>query len=137
MDRAGSVEWLVFPRFDSPSVFGRLLDERAGHFAVRPVEPAEVTRRYAAGTLVLETTSRTATGTLVLRDALVLDPVAGGHRLGQDAPHLLVRELHVPDGEVEVEVDYAPVPSTASSSRSCATTTAPARPRPAPRPAAR
>jgi GH15 family glucan-1,4-alpha-glucosidase len=110
VDRAGSVEWLVFPRFDSPSVFGRLLDDRAGHFALRAAGATGTERRYAEGTLVLETTFRTGTGTLVLRDALVLDPAAGGHRLGRDAPRLLVRELHCTAGEVEVEVDYAPRP---------------------------
>ncbi len=53
---AGSVEWLSFPRFDSPSVFGRLLGEQAGYWQIQPAGTARVTRRYVERTLVLETT---------------------------------------------------------------------------------
>ena len=41
---------------------------------------------------------------------MALGPDNGGHRLGKDVPHLLVRRLEVTDGEVEVEVDYRPRP---------------------------
>ncbi|WP_254211722.1 trehalase-like domain-containing protein [Streptomyces sp. ADI95-16] len=59
----GSVDWLCFPRFDSPAVFAGLLDGEAGHWPVRPVGPAETSRRYLPDTMVLETTFRTSTGT--------------------------------------------------------------------------
>jgi GH15 family glucan-1,4-alpha-glucosidase len=58
VSRAGSVDWLCFPRFDRPSVFARLLDESAGHFSIRPAGDAEIVRRYADRTMVLETTFR-------------------------------------------------------------------------------
>ena len=46
--RAGSgrLKVVLFPRFDSPSVFGRILDEQAGHWSIHPTADAEVTRRY-------------------------------------------------------------------------------------------
>src|SRR5437773_12474944 len=66
VSRAGSVDWLCFPRFDKPSVFGRLLDDRAGHWSITPVGETDTSRRYVEDTMVLETTFRTATGTVTM-----------------------------------------------------------------------
>jgi GH15 family glucan-1,4-alpha-glucosidase len=110
VDRAGSVVWLCFPRFDGPSVFARLLDDDAGHWSVQPDEEWTATRRYAGRSLALETTFRTAGGEVVLTDALGLGPDTDVHRLGADAPHVLVRRLVCTSGEVDMLVDYRPRP---------------------------
>ena len=72
VSRDGSVDWLCCPRFDSPSVFGALLDRRAGHWSIRPSGAYTVTRRYIEPTMVLETRFETPTGVLVLTDALAV-----------------------------------------------------------------
>jgi alpha,alpha-trehalase len=111
VSRAGSVDWFCVPRFDSPAVFARLLDDDAGHFAVHPTDPtADGTRRYVDETMVLETTWVTATGTVVLLDALATGPAADPHGLGTAAPRLLVRGLECTAGEVEIAVEFAPRP---------------------------
>jgi GH15 family glucan-1,4-alpha-glucosidase len=106
----GSADWLCFPRFDSPAVFARLLDEDAGHWSLRPSVPYEASRRYLPRTMVLETTFRTGTGVLVLTDTLLTGADDGGHRLGAGVPHVLARRVACVDGEVPVEVDYRPRP---------------------------
>ena len=56
----GSVDWLCVPRFDSPSVFGSLLDRGAGMFRLAPFAIDHPTARaYEPGTNVLETTWKT------------------------------------------------------------------------------
>jgi alpha,alpha-trehalase len=108
--RDGSVDWLCCPRFDSPSVFGHLLDEAAGRWCIRTVDTAEVTRAYLPETLVLETTYATATGTVVLLDALAVGRNERGHELGADAPSAMLRILDASEGDVELEMEFAPRP---------------------------
>ena len=108
VSRAGSIDWLCFPRFDGPSVFARLLDEQAGHWSINAVGASEVNRRYLEGTMVLETTFRTPTGTAVLVDAMAMGRNERGHELGVDSPGVLLRCVSCQSGTVEIELEYAP-----------------------------
>jgi GH15 family glucan-1,4-alpha-glucosidase len=110
VSRAGSVDWLCFPRFDAPSVFCRLLDPAGGRFAIRPAGDFRASRAYLDQTMVLETTFRAEAGTAVLTDALAVGRNDRGHHLGAGSPGVLLRRLECTDGEVEVDVTYAPRP---------------------------
>ena len=83
VSRAGSVDWLCFPRFDAPAVFARILDPGGGHFAIRPAGEFEASRGYLTQTMVLETTFRTAVGTAVLTDAMAVGRNERGHEPGR------------------------------------------------------
>ncbi len=110
VSRDGSIDWQCFPRFDSPSIFGRLLGEEAGYWSIRPVDVTQITRRYLDRTMVLETTFRTSTGTAAISDALAMGSGNRGHELGRGAPHLLLRRVTCLEGDVDVSLDYVPRP---------------------------
>jgi GH15 family glucan-1,4-alpha-glucosidase len=110
VSRDGSIDWLCFPRFDSASVFGGLLDAEAGHWSIRPVGEAEISRRYLPETMVLETTFRTSTGTLRLVDALALGTGEREHALGLASPGAVLREASCVEGSVELVLEFAPRP---------------------------
>ena len=99
----GAVEWMCLPRFDSPSVFGALLDRSAGAFRFAPKGirvPAAA--RYVPGTNVLETTWMTEGGDwLVVHDALAI--AAEGEPEG-----MLIRCATCTWGEVDVELVCEP-----------------------------
>lgn len=100
------VDWLCFPRFDSPAVFCSLLDEDGGHWRLGVVGLVEVSRRYLDRTLVVETTQRTNSGTVVVTDALAVGSGERGHQLGAGSPHALLRRVVCTDGEAEVECEF-------------------------------
>ena len=102
---AGSVDWLCSPRFDSPSVFGRILGESAGHWSVRAVGVRGSSRRYLGPSMVLETRHRTDDGDLTVTDALVLGSGRRGHDLGDGSPGTLLRSLACTRGSVDVEFE--------------------------------
>src|SRR5207248_11469708 len=62
ISRRGSLDWLCWPRFDSPSLFGAILDPQAGRFSIAPVGELRSERWYAPDTNVLCTRFSAADG---------------------------------------------------------------------------
>jgi GH15 family glucan-1,4-alpha-glucosidase len=90
----GSVDWLCFPRFDSPACFAALLGEDAnGRWRIAPTSGGRCTgRRYIGHTLVLETVWETPNGTVRVVDCMP----------PRDAAPDLVRVVEGVSGRVEV-----------------------------------
>src|SRR4051812_16588785 len=110
VDRAGSIDWLCMPRYDSAAIFARLLDADAGHWSIRPAGEFRAERRYIPGSLAIETTFRTDTGTVRLIDVMAAAEGQHGHDLGYDAPHEVLRAVEGVAGEVELVMELAPRP---------------------------
>jgi GH15 family glucan-1,4-alpha-glucosidase len=108
VSRAGSVDWWCLPRFDSASVFGRLLGPDAGHWALHPADRYETSRAYLDDTLVLRTVFTTAAGEVAVTDALALEPGARGHQIGLHSPHVLLRTVEGLRGSVDLVTEFAP-----------------------------
>ena len=108
VDRWGSVDWWCVPRFDSPSVFGRLLDPTGGHWALRPIGEFTGERGYVGDTLVLRSVYRTATGAVTVTDSLLLAPGARGHEIGRRSPHVLLRRVEGTEGRVRMGTELLP-----------------------------
>jgi GH15 family glucan-1,4-alpha-glucosidase len=122
----GAIDWLCVPRFDSPSIFGTLLDREAGAFRLGPFGiNVPTARAYEPGTNVLVTTWHTPTGWVVVQDALTMGPRQGEDTVtphtrppaDADADHMLVRTAVCLEGKVEIDLvcepafDYGRVPA--------------------------
>ncbi|MGE5366034.1 MAG: glycoside hydrolase family 15 protein [Betaproteobacteria bacterium] len=78
--RDGSIDWLCWPRFDSPACFAALLGTpENGRWLIAPARnPIAVSRQYRPGTLILETEFQTETGNAAIIDFM---PMGDGAEL--------------------------------------------------------
>ena len=99
MTTDGSIDWYCCPRFDSPSVFGALLDvHRGGHFRIRPTGTGYTVKQlYLPDTAVLVTRFLTEAGVGELLDFM---PPAG---TDVTARHALVRVMRCVRGRMSFE----------------------------------
>jgi len=98
--RDGSLDWLCFPRFDSPACFAALLGTADhGRWLLAPAgDTRQVKRTYRGDTLVLETTFTTDTGEATVIDCM---PVRSGQ---PDVVRLVVGRR----GVVRMRTHFAP-----------------------------
>ncbi len=97
VSRDGSIDWLCWPRFDSPACFAALLGNADhGRWLIAPKHaPVAVSRRYRAGTLVLETEFQTKAGSAAVVD--FMPPGDGAN---------LVRIVVGRSGRVELRTEF-------------------------------
>jgi GH15 family glucan-1,4-alpha-glucosidase len=104
------VDWLCLPRFDSPSVFARLLDqERGGTWAFKPVEQWRAVSSYVRNTNVLRTEVEASDSRFEIYDFAprLL------HGLRVEAPIELCRLIRPLAGTPRVHVHFDPRPDYA------------------------
>jgi len=104
----GSIDWLCWPRFDSPSIFGAIIDPKTGgRWSICPLGEAQFSRRYLDNTNVLETTFSQESGKIALTDFM---PVTSEEKKQSFLwpEHELVRQIKCTQGEMELIVDFDP-----------------------------
>jgi GH15 family glucan-1,4-alpha-glucosidase len=100
----GTIDWYCCPAFDSPSVFGSILDkDRGGFYAIRPSGDDWTSRQlYFPDTNVLITRFFTPGGVGELQDFMPIESQPEMHR------HRLMRRLVVVRGAMEFLVEMQP-----------------------------
>ena len=101
----GSIDWFCAPRFDSPSIFGALLDiEKGGHCRVRPTADVFTRKQlYFPDTAILITRYMTEAGVGEVVDFM---PVSSS--TSASSRHRIVRMVRCVRGQMTFDVDLAP-----------------------------
>ena len=100
----GTIDWYCTTRFDSPSVFGSIIDhERGGYFRIAPERTdGAVKQLYLPDTNVLITRFLTPEGVGEVLDFMPIAGAAEGHR------HRLIRRVVCVRGQIGVRMECEP-----------------------------
>jgi GH15 family glucan-1,4-alpha-glucosidase len=98
VSRGGSIDWLCWPRLDSPACFAALLGTREnGRWLIAPTAEAQSRRRYEPFTMILETTHEGEEGAVRVVDFMSMP----------NGTPSIVRRVQGLRGRVEMECDLA------------------------------
>lgn len=104
-----SIEWLCLPFFDSPSVFGRLLDNKqGGYFRIWADDIIDVTQQYVHHTPILKTKFTTKSGIFEVMDYM---PRFLAHDGEVICPSEIHRNIHLIEGNPQIIVEFKPCPN--------------------------
>lgn len=107
----GSIDWLCFPDFDSPSIFASLLDrERGGSFGFDVTEDYHISQSYVPHTNILSTSFSSKEGEFVVLDYM---PYYRSCENAHYLPAELYRYVRWIKGKPRFKVNYVPAPNYA------------------------
>jgi len=102
----GSIDWCCLPRFDSPSIFGSILDDKiGGHFKIAPVQQGNTRQMYLPETNILLTRFLQHDGVGELTDFMPVESDEAGYRPRR---HQIIRMLSVVRGTVTFRLECFP-----------------------------
>lgn len=107
ISKKGSVDWLCFPDFDSPSVFARILDKKKGGcFAIVVSPDTRISQKYVEHTNILQTTYESVDGAFEVFDFMPR------YKIGEFSEYFLPPELYrlirIKWGKPQIRVHYDP-----------------------------
>jgi GH15 family glucan-1,4-alpha-glucosidase len=112
ISKEGSLDWLCWPKFDSPSLFAAILDPGGGFWKISPHKSKEIKREYIESTNVLKTRFSTETGVAILTDFMSVSSEEEKKKtLYPD--NEIVRYVEVVSGFVDLEIIFQPKPNYA------------------------
>jgi len=106
VSKTGSIDWCCLPEFDSPSVFGKLLDKKiGGSFEILVDESYKIEQRYKANTAILITQFSDGENSFEIYDFMPRYYKEDG---GYYAPPEIIRYVMIKSGKPRFRVKYHP-----------------------------
>ena len=108
VSKEGSIDWLCFPEFDSPSIFGKLLDnKKGGCFSIDTAPHYKKSQKYLSGTNILCTTYESEEGAFEVMDFMPR------YKTGDQAndyylPAEMYRYIRLLRGKPRMKINYSP-----------------------------